>query len=62
MRLLTEREALPILGPLEDAVVIPGFTLILNDVNQYMGVSNSRPVLVFQILTLGILALLPLVG
>ena len=41
MRLLTEREALPILGSLEDAVVIPGFTLILNDVNQYMGGSNS---------------------
>jgi len=41
MRLLTVQEALHTLGPLEDAVLIPGFTLILNDVNQYMGVSNS---------------------
>jgi hypothetical protein len=41
MRVLTEEEASPILGPLEDAVLIPGFTIILNDVNQFMGASDS---------------------
>ena len=52
MQVLTEEEALPILGRLEDAVSIPGFTVILYDSNQFMracfsfflfGISNLYP-------------------
>lgn len=58
--MLTDEESSRILGPLEDAVVIPGFTLILYDSNQYMGASTFLFVLI--ILTIWIIALLPLVG
>ena len=51
MQVLTEEEALPILGRLEDAVSIPGFTVILYDSNQFMRACFSSFSSVFQIYT-----------